>query len=175
MISGIYGNGCSFMYGYFLDNPDIAKHYDFVKDKSKTELIEYRKENNYLSLLGKHMNLPVINESDYGGSMTRVIRMTYDFIVNNYNTAHNYYYILEYPPDYRTEVWSSIQKKYIKFNYGITDSDVYDSSEIRSLNSLALYHLHPENDKLAEYKALLGLIKFMDSLNLKLHMIFSIH
>lgn len=38
MITGIYGNGCSFMYGYFLDNPTIAKHYDFVNSKSKEEL-----------------------------------------------------------------------------------------------------------------------------------------
>jgi hypothetical protein len=173
MIDGIYGNGCSFMYGYFLDNLDIAKHYDFVKNKSKQELIEFRKENNYLSLLGKHMNLPVINESDFGGSMRRVIRMTYDFIIKNYDTAKNYLYILEYPPDYRTEVWSSLQKKYIKFNYttSMNDSDSYEPIEIKSLNAMSMYHMNPELDKIEEYKAFLGLVKFMESLDLKFHII----
>ena len=173
MITGIYGNGCSFMYGYFLDNPTIAKHYDFVNSKSKEELIQYRKENNYLSLLGKHMNLPVINESDFGGSMTRVIRMTYDFIIKNYDTAQNYIYILEYPPDYRMEVWSNTQKKYIKFNYTtyMNDNDFYEPIEINSLNKMSMYHMNPELDKIEEYKSLLGLVHFMESLNLKFHII----
>ena len=89
MLLGIYGNGCSFMYGYFLDNPDIMQHYEDTKTKSKQELIEYRKDNNYLSLIGKHLNLPVINQSSFGGSLKRVIRMTYDFIVSNIDTAQN--------------------------------------------------------------------------------------
>lgn len=64
-----------------------------------------RSEVNWATRLSEITKIPVINESQCGGSPDRSIRMTYDFIYKNWKDKDNFFIILEYPDSSRCDVY----------------------------------------------------------------------
>jgi hypothetical protein len=90
-IKTIYANGCSWVYGGGLNYPE--------KDR-------------YTTLLGKRLKCNTINESLQGGSNDRIVRKTYDWIVNNKEHWSNLVVLLGWTDINRSEFISDNDKKY---------------------------------------------------------------
>jgi len=67
---------------------DIDNHLDFA----------------YPNILAKKLNADIINEGAPGGSVTRMLRKTYDYLLENYSTIKETLVILEVPPGWREEL-----------------------------------------------------------------------
>jgi hypothetical protein len=69
-------------------NIDINNHLDFA----------------YPNILAKKLGVDIINEGAPGGSVTRMLRKTYDYLLENYSTIKETLVILEIPPGWREEL-----------------------------------------------------------------------
>lgn len=84
-ITHIVANGCSWTYGQGLDN---------IKEQS------------FLSLLGKKLNVPVVNLAVAGCGNDSIVRRTYEyFYCNKRNTNSNPFFIINFSQYWRREHW----------------------------------------------------------------------
>jgi len=115
----IYVNGSSFSYGYGLDKKEFleklnqvnSEYIDFNEPQEK--LNDWRKNNCWPGILQTLSGMNVINESLYGGSFSRVMRMTFDYI-NSQENPRKTFYILEVPNYDRYDLFSVQQNRFIK-------------------------------------------------------------
>jgi len=153
--------------------------WDYVKEAYK--IIDITIDNNfqhtYPTLLGQKLNLEVINEGAPGGSITRMIRKTYEYIFEK--GVLDTIFILEVPPGWRDEFYSNEYKRYFNMTIGSIlspndDTDVACGNRVQDLHSIHKdisnyfynfidYDLHKEKMMLN----LLGLISYLKLNNAK--------
>lgn len=77
---------------------------------------------NYATRLSKLLGIKVYNEATQGGGLDRIVRMTYDFIEDNWKKRHNFFIILETPDSSRIDIYYKPEKKYFVANYNNKES-----------------------------------------------------
>ncbi len=135
----IYLNGCSFMWGMNHSNPITFPYFEETKDidtshgvhwNGPTQFNNYdwvRQKYNIAGRLKEHYNnKEVIDESIYGGSLQRVVRKTYNWIINNYECATDTLFILEWPIGVRNEIYIPIQNRYVNYTSNFDNFDGMD-------------------------------------------------
>jgi hypothetical protein len=113
----IYVNGCSHCQGGGLEEPAIRgdsirpvyeKKYD-VSWKDRAEI-------NFANRLSELIGIPYINEAESGGGTDRVVRMTYNFLLENWSKRNKILLILEKPDASRSEVYFNKTESYYIVN-----------------------------------------------------------
>ena len=124
----IYLNGCSFMWGMNHSNPTTFPYFEETKDidtshgthyNGHTQFNNYdwvRQKYNIAGRLKEHYtDIDIIDQSIYGGSLKRVVRKTYNWIINNYESAKDTLFILEWPVGVRNEMYVPMQNRYVNY------------------------------------------------------------
>jgi len=159
----IYANGCSWVNGGGLDHPE--------KDR-------------YITLLGKKLKCDIINESMKGGSNDRIVRKTYDWLVNNKEHWSNLVVLLGWTDVNRTEFISDNNIKYQKMQWFYARNEwPYSESYVRQRNmGFNSDEIHIKSQKYYKYlhsfeqsynknwHQILGLQSFMKLNNIKYFM-----
>jgi hypothetical protein len=135
----IYLNGCSFMWGMGHSNPNTFQFFEETKDidtshgvhwNGHTQFNNYdwvREKYNIAGRLKEHYaDKEIIDQSIYGGSLQRVIRKTYNWIINNYEAAAETLFILEWPVGVRNEIYIPIQNRYVNYTSNFDNFDGMD-------------------------------------------------
>lgn len=131
----------------------------------------------YPKLLSDKLSVPLINEGAPGGSITRMIRKTYEFLFNNEH--ENTLIILEVPPGWRDEYYSNELGRYVNMTIGniLSSNDDTDlllgnsPDDIKKIHKDVTNHFYNFiDDELHKEKMmlnLLGLISYLKLKNLK--------
>lgn len=109
MITTIYVNGCSWTDGETFATSGLL---------DKLKLPQPGKQYAYPKLLSDHYGLNLVDESRFGGSLNRVVRMTWEYIATQGEDVSNTLFILEIPNGFRDEVYSSEYETYINVTSG---------------------------------------------------------
>lgn len=172
----LYVNGCSFSCAGGLDILDVKELY-----KNKNILIDNHLDFSWPTLLSKKLNIELINESVQGGSMNRLIRTTYDNLIKT-NLSNDIFYLLELPPVWRDEIYSSELKRFVNITQGNLNNPEFDNTDdvnghskkdflkihnnvLNWFNSFIDYDI--ENEK--TFKSLLGLVSLFNQYNIKFY------
>ena len=129
----LYTNGSSITQGWPLNKTEVKLAY------KKYHNIDY---DNYRDItwpgrLGKSLGLDVIDESRHGGSISRVVRMTTEYILNNTNEQNeDTLFVLEFPSGYRDEIWSNKLNRYYNHTIGIQEHGVKDGTHSTKTNEI---------------------------------------
>lgn len=110
----IYANGCSFTCAGGL-NWDLIKS---VYNQSLNIDIKNHMDYAYPNVLAKLLNVDIINDAQSGGSINRMIRTTYKYIIENKNNLTDTLFILEVPPGWRDEFYSHQLNRTINITSG---------------------------------------------------------
>lgn len=178
-----YVNGSSFTEGGGLEEPKL-------RDKSLRPYYEKyynvswkdRSEVNWAGRLSQIIKIPVINEAKSGGSITRGIRMTYDFIYKNWEKKDKFFIILENPDPSRCDVYHKKTNSYFLINtdpktekllyatrnYYDIENRIEDDSLQDIFNNWVDNHYSTENEMIENEKALIGLYFFCKSNGIKI-------
>jgi hypothetical protein len=116
----LYVNGCSWTDGDVLDGRGVISH---------LKLNGVGRDYSYPTLVSKKLNFNLIDESRYGGSINRITRMTWDYIIKQKNLINDTIFLLEIPNGFRDEIYSSKFKKYFNITGGLL-SNPDDKTEI---------------------------------------------
>ena len=110
-----YINGTSFTEGGGLEEESLINTGVPNEYKKKYNISwKNRMEVNWGKRLENTIGIKCINEAKSGGSASRVIRKTYDFIYNNWKDKDKFFIILEYPDVSRCDVFlNNINEYYI--------------------------------------------------------------
>lgn len=103
-------------------------------------VINNRFDVTYPKLVANHFNCDVIFEGDFGGSINRMIRKTYEYIFNN-ETSETLF-IFEIPPGWRDEFYSIKLKRYVNMTIGniLSPDDESDVAGGNDPNDIKLIH-----------------------------------
>jgi hypothetical protein len=102
----LYVNGCSHCQGGGLEEPQIrAESVLPIYQRMYSVKWKNRAEINFANRLSELIGIPYINEAESGGGTDRVVRMTYNFILENWDRRHKLLLILEKPDASRSEVY----------------------------------------------------------------------
>jgi hypothetical protein len=112
-----YVNGCSHSQGGGLE--EVAIRPDSIlpiyNEKYGVSWKD-RAEINFAYRLSEIIGIPYINEAESGGGTDRVVRMTYNFILDNWRKRDKIFLILEKPDASRSEVYFNKTKDYYIVN-----------------------------------------------------------
>jgi len=138
MISKIFVSGGSHCIGGGFNWEEVVNVY-------RTEMninIENRFNITYPRLIANYFNSDVIFEGEFGGSINRMIRKTYEYIFNN--DVIDTLFILEVPPGWRDEFYSNELNRNINMTIGnILSPD--DNTDVASGNDVKdLHKIHKE-------------------------------
>lgn len=134
---------------YKNNNIVIENHFDFA----------------YPNILAKKLNVEITNDGAPGGSITRMIRKTYEYIFNN--NIEDTLFILEVPPGWRDEFYSNEYKRYFNMTIGNIlspndETDVACGNNVDDLRSIHKnftdYFYNFIDDKLHQEKMMLNLL-----------------
>ncbi len=106
----LYVNGCSWTDGDVLDHKGLLEHLG---------LTGKGRDYSYPTLVSKKLNLQLVDESRYGGSINRIIRMAWDYIIKEHNFINTTIFIFEIPNGFRDEIYSSKYKKHFNITGGL--------------------------------------------------------
>jgi hypothetical protein len=120
----IYVNGCSFSCAGGLNWEEVKFQY---KNKLNI-LIDNHLDFAYPTIVAKELNIPITNESAQGGSLNRLIRMTYEYIYKN--DVSKTLFILELPPMWRDELYSFRLNRLMNITWGVIKNPNTDKTEI---------------------------------------------
>jgi hypothetical protein len=110
----IYVNGCSYSCAYGLN---WEKTKEFYKNNMGVEILNHL-DYSYPTLLANKLNVEIVNDAIPGGSIPRMIRTTYEYLIKNENTYNKTLFILEIPPGWRDEFFSNELKRTINITIG---------------------------------------------------------
>jgi hypothetical protein len=116
----LYVNGCSWTDGEVLDYRGVIEH---LKLNGKGRDYSYPK------LVANKLNFTLIDESRYGGSINRIIRMTWDYIIKEKNLIKDTIFLFEIPNGFRDEIYSAKFEKHFNITGGLL-SHPEDKTEI---------------------------------------------
>lgn len=158
MITKIYVNGCSWTDGDSLVTSGLL---------DKLGLPQPGKQYGYPKIVSDYYGLELLDESRYGGSLNRVIRMTWEYISNQEDIS-NTLFILEIPNGFRDEQYSSEYKTYINITSGnlANDQDATEDSVIwkNTKNDIQTYYERfwdYKRFRFKEYVNFMSLINFI--------------
>jgi hypothetical protein len=122
MISRLYVNGCSWTDGDVLEINGLFE---------KLNITDKGRDYSYPTLVAKHFNYDIIDESRYGGSTNRIVRMCWDFLHENFQFLDSTVFLLEIPNGVRHEVYSNKYKKFFNISSGSLShkTDITETSE----------------------------------------------
>lgn len=177
----IYANGCSFTCAGGIN-------FSFVREKYKQilniDLVDDYIQYAYPNVIGKKLNLDVVNQAASGGSINRLIRKTYQYFYDNRNEIEKTLFILELPPMWRDEIYCNKLDRFMNITWGtikqatndMTDvANGYDVSDIRQVHQNIQSYFYNFVNIDVEYKKsmnnLLGLIHFLKSNNIEVILI----
>jgi len=103
----LYVNGCSWTDGDTLDLAGLTK-------------MGEGRNYSYPKLVANELQFELIDESRYGGSINRIIRMCWEYLMKN--DVHNTTFILEIPNGFRDEVYSNEIGRYFNITSGNLDN-----------------------------------------------------
>lgn len=112
-----YVNGCSHCQGGGLEEPEIKG--DSIRpiyEKMHNVIWKDRSEVNFAARLSEEIGIPFVNEAESGGGTDRVVRMTYKFLLDNWDRKDKIFLILEKPDASRSEVWFNKTESYYIVN-----------------------------------------------------------
>ena len=171
----IYLNGCSFMWGMNHSNPDMFSYFEETKDidishgvhwNGHTQFNNYdwvREKYNIAGRLREHYtDKEIIDQSIYGGSLQRVIRKTYNWIINNYEAAGETLFILEWPVGVRNEIYIPIQNRYVNYTSNFDNFDGMDQYIHRlMINEFAPNFFSEGIHFIEDLHSIIGLLSFI--------------
>jgi hypothetical protein len=165
--TNLYVNGCSWTDGDVLDYRGVIEH---------LSLTGKGRDYSYPTLVSKKLNFNLIDESRYGGSINRIVRMTWDYIIKQKNLIHNTIFLLEIPNGFRDEIYSSKFEKYFNITGGLLSNPTDKTEEGSEWNSIRkdvidhYYNFHSFDffDK-KEYIELMSLIMYIKNMNAEIY------
>lgn len=122
-MNGLYVNGCSFSCAGGLDIPEVKELYS---DNGIT--IKNHLDFSWANILANKLNLNLVNDSIQGGSINRLIRTTYEHLLQT-KFSKQFYYILELPPIWRDEIYSNRLKRFVNITHGNLKNPEFDRTE----------------------------------------------
>ena len=159
----IYTNGCSLMAGSGLDGEHL---HHFYKNKHNIIYNDARQVT-FPTLISKHFNVPLTDESMSGSGPERLIRKTYDFIRNReYQNLQDVLFILEFNlPTFRLDIYSKSLGDYL-----IVNVDYHKNGEIKSVSAVESYtefgqSVHPDEIRHCGDEILTHLKNYFDPLS----------
>ena len=172
----LYVNGCSFSCAGGLDIPEVK---DLYLEKNIT--IDNHLDFAWPTILSKKLNINLVNDSVQGGSLNRLIRTTYEHLIKT-NFSNNTFYLLELPPVWRDELYSTFLKRFVNITHGNLKNPEFDGTEeanghpkkeflrihknaLEWFESFVNYDI--ENEK--TFNNLLGLISLFNLKNIKFY------
>lgn len=109
-------------------------------------IISNRFDVTYPKLIGNHFGLDVIFEGEFGGSINKMIKKTYEYILNN--DSSEILIILEVPPGWRDEFYSNDLKRFVNITIGnVLSPD--DNTEVA--NGYDVNDLHKIHEDIKNY------------------------
>ena len=162
-IKNLYVNGCSWTDG---DTMDLAG----------LTLSGTGRNYSYPTLVAEEFGYNLIDDSRYGGSINRIIRMCWEYIMNK--DISNTIFILEIPNGFRDEIYSNKIGRY----FNITGGNLYNPNDNTEnnpewhdikedvINSYFNFCNFSEFDK-KEYINLMGLISYIKQYTNKIYLI----
>lgn len=121
-----YVNGCSHSQGGGLEGPELKEDsvFEFYKEKYGITKWEGRDKLNFAARLSELINIEGINEAESGGGTERVVRMAYEWILDNWEIKDKIFLILENPDPSRFEVFYKPLNEYFIVNSNWKDDKV---------------------------------------------------
>jgi hypothetical protein len=171
MISKIFVSGGSqCIAGGFL-HEEVKKVYNENFDIEINNHLDYA----YPNILAKKLNVDIINEGAAGGSITRMIRKTYEYITKNKKDINETLFIFEVPPGWRDEYYSNELKRYVNMTIGniCSPDDITDA--VNGHNPKDMFKIHKDisnffynfiDDELHKEKTMLNLLGLMSFIKL---------
>ena len=86
----------------------------------------------YPNILAEKYKLSITNEAVPGGSLNRMIRKTYRYIFNNTDVLKDTLFVLELPPMWRDEFYSTKLDRLINVTWGTIKHPESDLTNIRN-------------------------------------------
>jgi hypothetical protein len=128
----IYVNGCSHCQGGGLEEPTL-KGESVMPIYEKLYGVKWkdRAEINFANRLSELIGIPYINEAESGGGTDRVVRMTYNFLLDNWDRRNKLLLILEKPDASRSEVYFNKTESYYIVNSwydGVKETNQFNSA-----------------------------------------------
>ena len=158
----LYVNGCSWTDGGVLDERGVISH---------LKLNGVGRDYSYPTLVSKKLNFNLIDESRYGGSINRITRMTWDYIIKQKSLINNTIFLLEIPNGFRDEIYSSKFEKYFNITGGLLSNPTdktekgneWDSIKKDVIENYYNFHNFELFDK-EEYIKLMSLIMYIKNM-----------
>jgi hypothetical protein len=138
MISKIFVSGGSqCIAGGFL-HEEVKKVYNENFNIEINNHLDYA----YPNILAKKLNVDIINEGASGGSITRMIRKTYEYITKNKKDINETLFIFEVPPGWRDEYYSNELNRYVNMTIGniCSPHDITDAANGHNPNDIFKIH-----------------------------------
>lgn len=125
----IYTNGCSYTAGGGLEPPDVRKDsvMGYYVDTHGVNPWKHEKEIAWPKRLSDILGIPVVNEAKSGGGLSRVIRMSYDYIHENWDNKNKLLLLLEIPIGLRLDVYYKPLDSYLIVNYNDSGWDKHST------------------------------------------------
>ena len=195
LFNKIYANGCSFIWGHNHNNPWYFKYFDETKDIDISEFLEecknhhqgqentqytnpnvfkpfnefnwVREKYNYANRVAEELNVELINESVFGGSLHRLFRKTVSYIMNTSDEdLKSTLFLLELPPVGRGEMYFESQKRYCNF-VGNDNFDFIENDNFELVQNWYDKSFDLQIDIASEFQKLYLLINLLKSKNIK--------
>jgi hypothetical protein len=140
-------------------NIDIKNHLDFA----------------YPNILAKKLDVDIVNEGAPGGSITRMMRKTYEYIIKNKKDINETLFIFEIPPGWRDEYYSNLLKRHINMTIGNINTPDDETEMLNGHNPKDLNKIHKDitnffynfiDDELHNTKMMMSLLGFMSFIKL---------
>jgi phosphopantetheine adenylyltransferase len=184
----LYTNGSSHTKGGGLEEPLRREDSCLpLYEKKYNTTWNNRDEVSWPSRLANMMDIDLVNESECGGGLSRVVRMTFDFIFNNWDKKDNMLIILEIPGGVREDIWFNPLESYMIVNSNLdTDDDtifvsstreyhplnknqIKEESEFENIFKIYLLNFYNHEERLHElFKSILSLYSFCKQNNIEI-------
>lgn len=194
LFNKIYSNGCSFMWGHHHNNPWLFKYFEETKDIDVTSFLKecekhskfaentqytnpnvfepfnefdwVREKYNYINRVAEFFQVPLVNDSIFGGSLHRLVRKTVTYIMNTPDEElKSTLFILELPPAGRGEMYFENQKRYCNFG-GELNFDSIEKENFELVKNWYDKSFNIEVDIASEYQKLYLLINLLKYKNI---------
>lgn len=118
-----YVNGTSHSQGGGLEEPELRGDsvMSLYEEKCGTPKWSGREEVNFAARLSSIIGIEGLNEAQSGGSVERIVRMSYDWILDNWEDRKKIFLILENPDASRFEAFYKPTKDYYIVNSNVED------------------------------------------------------
>lgn len=137
----IFVSGGSHCIGGGFNWDEVIKVYE-----NKGHVIKNRHDITYPQLVANYFNVEVIFEGAFGGSINRMIRKTYEYILEN--DVKDVLFILELPPGWRDEFYSNELNRMVNITIGnVLSPD--DNTEVA--NGYDMNDLHKIHKNISDY------------------------